>query len=135
MLNQTLISGLISAGLVLLGQPFVEYIRGKNAKSIAARELRDLRITWWKDSIIEWQQDFLKFELDAQKFRTNPNLLLMLQMAPESIQKRFEKVYLPSEWSAERTEADYEAHQTEFLALLEELMKIVVEKELAWVLK
>lgn len=135
MVNQTLISGLISAAFVVIGQFVVEVMRDRSAKNLAVREIRDRRITWWKDSIIQWQEDFLKYELDTKKFRTDPNLLLMLQMAPESIRKRFKMVRLSGEWSAEHPEAEYMAHQLEFLELLEELMKIVVEKELAWVLK
>ena len=134
MLNQTLLSAGISVAIVLAGQPLVEYIRGKNVRNIAARELREKRITWWKDSIIKWQAEFLAYQLDAKKFGTDPNFLLLLGLASPELQARFKKVTLQGEWGEDVNEAEFLENQEEFLKLLEELMKLVVEKELEWVL-
>jgi len=134
MWNQTLTSGLISAGLVLLGQPLVEHIRGRNARIIATRELRERRIGWWKDSIIRWQEDFMRYELDPKTFRSDPNYLMLKNLASQSVRERLNIVILPGEFGENATESEALEHQDEFLNLLEELMKLVVTKELEWVL-
>ncbi len=76
-MNQTLTSAIVSAGLVVLGSPLVEIIKGQFARTDAKRTTRKTSIHWWKVAIQDAETWYHDADPKLRKFRNDPNVLAM----------------------------------------------------------
>jgi hypothetical protein len=129
--SRSILLALITA---IITYPVVEILRGVNGKRIAVMEYRRNQLNLARRYMNETEEGHDVWELDADNFRKNFNVLFIKKYLSHADRKKISDLKTGKNWKSEPSDADVLEHREAFHQIINLMIAKIAELEHRWLL-